>query len=606
MRKLLNWMGFSIVLVAGLAEAPARAQTVRQVTLAAPTVAEVAAMTPRSAAERREFFERKFARISSHHKTVPVQRSNMPFATEIRTDPLKVERRNRQAGFGTGVKIITERSVTGLARLDYDNASPISEPSIAVRGNEILVTGNWYAARSLDAGQTFESIEPLSMFGQPQIGQGFCCDQVTLYDRQTDTMYWLMQGHHAETIGNTRKLLVATGTDDIRSGRFRHYEIPITVIAPNGAWFDFPDMAVSNGHLYITSNIFGLPTAPGGEEWKASTVLRIKKEPLSRYEVPTLQAWTTQEAFTLKLTQGAQARMYWGSHRDDYRIIVRSWDDASSDVSPASTVHVEKWLPTTAATIGASNAKNGQPWLRRSDSRMSAAWLAGDHIGFGWNAGEDQRFPCAHIRIALVDPAAVDQAGDLPIRATAEPHIWAEDKSIAYPAAAANSRGEVGVSIMFAGPNHMPSYAVGVLVQSDRKEVIGPDTATDSNAGPATGTDAWAWGFTIVKSGKNTPVCPPSQPDRCGVWGDYFAVRPHGQSPATWVGVGYTLQNDGANEKMKAEAVYAWFGQKSSRFGDSVAGIATDAEPTAPAAGSPRQSRRAPTKILPIQEARGR
>ena len=50
--------------------------------------------------------------------------------------------------------------------------------------------------------------------------------------------------------------------------------------------------------------------------------------------------------------------------------------------------------------------------------------------------------------------------------------------------------------------------------------------------------------------------------------------------PATWVAVGYTLQNSDNNEKPKAEALFVWFKQKSSRTGPEVA-AAPNQQPTA-------------------------
>src|SRR5262245_42679466 len=46
----------------------------------------------------------------------------------------------------------TELPEPGLQQL----ASNVGEPSVAVNGDVVIYTGNWYAARSLDGGQTFQ------------------------------------------------------------------------------------------------------------------------------------------------------------------------------------------------------------------------------------------------------------------------------------------------------------------------------------------------------------------------------------------------------------------------------------------------------------------
>jgi hypothetical protein len=568
-KSLLQISGscFALLFVVGLA-GTVDAQTVRRAEIEAPKNSRDTELpVARTAAERKAVYEERLSNISSHHRPIPVEESNAPFATDIRTDELRIAKRSREPGFGTGVNIINRRSVTELAGINYESASPISEPSVAARGAEILVTGNWYAAFSTDGGQTFAYIDPYQAFGTPPVGSRFCCDQLALYDRQTDTMYWLLQGGYNEQ-GNSFRLLVATGETDIRTRNWRVYDLPTSLITSSGLWFDFPDIAVSNGHLFITTNVFSLPSAPGGISWKAATVFRLPKAVLAQYGTPSIETWTTSEAGSLRLTQGSSDRMYWGAHRSTSQLLVRYWADGQANVSAARTVDVERWIAPSVATLSNSNAKNGQPWLLRANNRLLAGWEAKEHIGFAWNAGEDDRFPRAQIRVAMIDPTVIlNPANDLPVAAMAEPHIWSDTKAIAYPAAAANSRGDVAVSVAFAGPQHLPSYAVGVLVPSDRKELVTTDrpstaaSADDANAGPATGTDAWTWGFTVVKEGNSTPPCPPDQPQRCGVWGDYYSVRPHGSAPSTWVGVGYTLQNKGT-EKLRAEAIYTWFGHK--------------------------------------------
>lgn len=39
-------------------------------------------------------------------------------------------------------------------------ASNVDEPSVAVNGDVVCYSGNWYAARSADGGKTFQYIDP--------------------------------------------------------------------------------------------------------------------------------------------------------------------------------------------------------------------------------------------------------------------------------------------------------------------------------------------------------------------------------------------------------------------------------------------------------------
>ena len=57
-------------------------------------------------------------------------------------------------------------------------ASNVGEPSLSANGDVIFYTGNWYAALSIDGGNTFSFIDP-NNFAQPTDPPGvtFCCDK---------------------------------------------------------------------------------------------------------------------------------------------------------------------------------------------------------------------------------------------------------------------------------------------------------------------------------------------------------------------------------------------------------------------------------------------
>src|SRR5437016_8491326 len=78
----------------------------------------------------------------------------------------------------------------------------VSEPSIAVRGDAVLITANWFASFCNNAASplsTFRPINPWQFF--PPAKPEFCCDQVVTYDPKSDTMFWLLQ-YEYDTNGN--------------------------------------------------------------------------------------------------------------------------------------------------------------------------------------------------------------------------------------------------------------------------------------------------------------------------------------------------------------------------------------------------------------------
>ena len=136
--------------------------------------------------------------------------------------------------------------------------SHVSEPSFAVTKNGArLVTANWFAAASTTSWDSFSTINPFTTFPNDPAGRGFCCDQVVIYDPGHDLMMWYLQ-YINDDAGNTGRLVVATG-DDLKAQRWFYYDF---TQAPLGAqfnrkWFDYPDLAVGENYLYITTNVFG-------------------------------------------------------------------------------------------------------------------------------------------------------------------------------------------------------------------------------------------------------------------------------------------------------------------------------------------------------------
>ena len=518
--------------------------------------------------ERRRLFLERVGRLGEHYREVPVAKSDAPFATEITNRPRTIRPPVREASFGQGAFVIDQQSITEKVGIQYLHASPTSEPTVAVRGMEILVTGNWYAAFSTDGGRSFKQLDPKSRFEtnpKPAVGGDFCCDQIASYDAATDTMYWFLQGISNAT-GNNVRLKFATGADDIRNLRLRNLDLPSTLYDTAGAyWFDYPDIAFTNRYVYISLNVFDRPDNTKLSRWKAAVVMRLQKDQLARYERPSFAKFIETERGSLRFVQGASDTMFWAAHESNPGNIanfrVRYWRDDQAAPSNDVQVAVENWGNPRSSKPASWNAKNGRPWLKGIDGRMTAGWLANDILGFGWTADADNRFRNMHTRIALVRAQDVlSAASGATVQPVAEPHIWSNSLAIVKPAAAPNSLGDVAIAMAYGGSNNFPGYAVGFLIPTPRQD---RSTPTD-----------WEWGqFTIVAEGNNTQNCRTENGELiCARWGDYFTVRSHGTDPTTWVTVGYVLTNSDPNEEIRAEATYAWFGLQGRRIDSSAPG----------------------------------
>ena len=146
----------------------------------------------------------------------------------------------------------TELSAPGAKQM----ASSVGEPSVAAAGQVVMYTGNWYAARSADAGQTFQFIDPFSSFPDPP-NLSFCCDQVVNYIQAIDTFVWLLQygPNNGPQQDNIQRLAFAKSAD-VAAGKWSLFDITTSGLGVKGQFLDFPDLAVGSNFLYVTTNLF--------------------------------------------------------------------------------------------------------------------------------------------------------------------------------------------------------------------------------------------------------------------------------------------------------------------------------------------------------------
>lgn len=459
--------------------------------------------------------------VADHHRLVPVM-------TVDRTGPLE-DSPPPQAPAATDVTTPPAASLSLVASVPVAAVrgltSVVGEPSVSTRGQETIFTGNWYAAFSTDGGATFDCVDAGETFQLSPRGQEFCCDQVVTYSPRHDVMIWLLQysrwaGPRPNQVSaeNIHRLAVATG-DDIRAQRWRFYDLSPSLLGGSASeWFDYPDLAISDGFLYLTSNAF----ATGGNgAFTRSVAARFPLSQLSRYEALDAEHVTPPDAGTLKLVRGAASAMYFATHvraGSAQYVRVYAWPDASPEVR-MSDVLVQRW--STGGSPAVAPGPDGNDWLARRDGRITAGWLTGTELGFAWTAASAAPFRYPHVRVVLVDSTRMV--------AVAQPHIWNADYAYAYPAAAPNGQGAVGLALAYGGNAHHPGLAVGAL---------------------ETGATGRRWRIGRVIAGTNGP----GGSDE-GKWGDYLAVQPHPTATNQWVASGYTLQGGSTGDHIEPRYV---------------------------------------------------
>lgn len=391
--------------------------------------------------------------------------------------------------------------------------SNIMEPSTALAGRSRFMTGNWFAAFTNNDGATWTSLSPYTTFSPPAGSPQFCCDQVVLYDPSRDLMIWYLQyvksGSTASDVG-VQKIAIHRGTRaGIKAGGWISYNIyPSNFGGPaSGEWFDYPDMALSNDYLWVSTNVFSTTT----DSFTRSVVYRVSLDDLAAAQPIPAQVFSQNTVGTLKLVQGAKDIMYFASHLSTTAMRIFKWPETS-----ASPTSVDKTIPAWTFTGRGGHictTSTGQNWCGRADERVLAGALSWNQatkqgeLWWFWNVAQGGSFPKPYI------DAAKFRESDLAY--LSRPFIWDSNHVFHYIAAAPNARGDIGLSIGWGNPTTV--FPNSLVCLDD-----------DYNGDPP------GWQCLASRFGTHAPAI--------DGWGDYLAVRPAYPGGHTWNASAFTQQ----------------------------------------------------------------
>lgn len=401
---------------------------------------------------------------------------------------------------------------TNVALTDEDTStqtSSVCEPSVANNGPQVLLSGNWFVSKSLDAGQTWEYVSPFTAL--PSAAGGFCCDQLTLYDRSRDLLFWVLQYVSDAADENVFRIAVKQGASlEDNSWAWWDFAPRSLDAAWTGVWFDYPDLALSDDHLWATFNVFN---GPG--QWQRAVVFKLPLDALAAGGSLDYGWWSTTDNGSLRLTQGGGSTMLFTSHNSLSQVRLFQWEDAGTEISYWD-IDVDAWTDGPFTAPG----PDGNDWLGRCDSRITGAWVADGVVGLLWTAAAQGTRPHPHVRVVRIDEATkavLDQ-----------PDIWSAETAWAYAAACPNDGGDVGLTLFFGGGPHHPTHCVAIGDSSAPFTVQAIRASTNGPAGNA--------------------------------WGDYLTCRRHSPDGLTWTAAGYTLQ--GGQDRANVEPHYVHFGRE--------------------------------------------
>lgn len=374
--------------------------------------------------------------------------------------------------------------------------STVGEPSLSANGQEVLFSGNWYAAHSTNAGQTWNLLDPFSFF--PAAAGGFCCDQTLIFIPQLGVHVWVLQYSKSN---NTNVLRIAFKSGQLgTSAGWRWWDLVPGSFDNSWSdeWFDYNHCAISDNFLYVGTNMFTGAT----DRFTRAVVFRIPFAAFAPDATLTIDHFMTTTNFSLRCAQGASTTMYFGSHEGPQanKLRVFAWPESSTTVT-SNVVPITPWNGVSPyGPVGPGNAN----WIGRCDGRITGGWLAGGRLGFMWSVnkqGAARPFPFVRVvRIAVPSMALID-----------EPDIWSSQFAYAYPEACPNSAGDIGITLFAGGNTTHPAHLIGV-----RK---------------ATGS---TWQMRTVTKSTHSPAG--------NKWGDYLTCRRDSPDGTRWVASGYSLQ----------------------------------------------------------------
>jgi hypothetical protein len=399
------------------------------------------------------------------------------------------------------------------AGIGVTDASTTSEPSGgATGGGVIFMTANWLAAYSTNNGTSFTELDPTTIF--PNDAVGYCCDQIVQYVPSIDRFIWFLQG-------NGYRLAVASPQQIINSGgtAWTYWNLVPTIFGqPAGTGFDYPDLAVGNGKLYMSWD------AGAGCPSGCTSGFQV-----ARTSLAGLAAGGT---ITIEFTDPANGTMAWGSHVSQDTGDEIFWAGHNSNSSmrifslqEASNTYfwrdrsVSSW-PNNAPT---SLTPDNRDWLAKNfngpggnsfpRNGVIGAVRQGSLVWFGWTAGTNDRFPQAHIQIAVFDQSNS-------YNKSAQHQVWNPNYAFAYPAFSRNAcTSEIGMSFEFGGGGNYENHVVGfwgdfiawITTNSNVGTIRFGDYVTIrqapvTNANPGNLFNAFGYGLNLVSGSSRSDI----------------------------------------------------------------------------------------------------
>ncbi len=419
----------------------------------------------------------------------------------------------------TRASITVERNTTLSPASGFSSST--NEPAVSQNGKYVFYTGNWYAARSTDGGQTFSYIDPFADF------TNFCCDQDTVYDPARNMHLWYRQGSVPSGGGTQNEVKLGVSTNG--GATWCTYTLTPTLVNSTwtNRWFDYPRMTLTNDYVFITTNLF---VTGGG--FDRLVLLRLPLGNLRTCSSAGISHWSTQTGWNWSAVDGSTTTVYLGDTINPAAGTFRIYKIAESG---SSLTFVDRTIPAWTATAGngVCTISGGTNPCGKADQRIMTGWLRTggtgvSELGFMWNVAQGGGFPMPYIEAAAFTLPAINY--------DTRPLIWNGSAAFQYPAAAPDARGSLGLTLTQFTSSSFPTQLIGI------------DDDLNAGAPPP-------WEIRTLNSSSAGPDA--------NRWGDYARVRPFQPGGIGWVAANYTEQPGAQNGQPR----YTVFGRGRDRPG---------------------------------------
>lgn len=401
----------------------------------------------------------------------------------------------------------------------------------------VMMCGNRWALYSNNAGANFVDVPLGSAFDMTATVPGVrgepAGDQVIHYVPAIDRFIWLLL-YYPEAGGlNSFSIAVAKPSDLAASGGqtgWHRWDFTSTFLGLGSNFIDFPDLAVTGDHLYISA------CSAMGTTTNGFVVSRVPLNQLA--SGGTIDVFSTDLADSNgmshgRLVQNSNGQAVWATHVDANTLRVFNWPTGAAEPS-VRDIDVQQWpweidaqgnkldvFRSMTPPIPANDPAKRVPvnWLGGAFSSIMAGVQRRNEVILGWTAGRGGAFPHPHVRLVTLDTGTWTVAK--------EAQIWHPDHAWAYPWLALNAPEEVGIALGWGGGGiHFGSTAFGIPEDHVLWYSEPSDTASDR-------------------------------------WGDYVTVRQSIRNRSLFGGFGYTLRYDAAGDVTRANPRYTHFGRQS-------------------------------------------